>query len=65
MLLNGEKTENTAYRFGDVWYFKKDFIDEKLNHRFYHDAANDELIYTTPTKIVTIPFDSQAYYRCV
>lgn len=62
MLLNGEKTENTAYRFGDVWYFKKDFIDDKLNHRFYHDAANDELIYTTPTKIVTIPFDSQAYY---
>ena len=62
MLLNGEKTENTAYCFGDVWYFKKDFIDEKLNHRFYHDAANDELIYTTPTKIVTIPFDSQAYY---
>ena len=47
MLLNGEKTENTAYRFGDVWYFKKDFIDDKLNHRFYHDAANDELIYTT------------------
>lgn len=62
MLFNGEKTENTAYCFGDVWYFKKDFIDEKLNHRFYHDAANDELIYTTPTKIVTIPFDSQAYY---
>lgn len=62
VLLNGEQTDANAYCFGDVWYFKKDFIDENLNHRFYLDVANDELIYTTPTKIVTIPFESQAYY---
>ena len=62
VLLNGEQTDAKAYCFGDVWYFKKDFIDENLNHRFYLDVANDELIYTTPTKIVTIPFESQAYY---
>mgnify|MGYP000408952662 FL=1 len=62
VLLNGEQTDAKAYCFGDVWYFKKDFIDENLNHRFYFDVANDELIYTTPTKIVTIPFESQAYY---
>ncbi len=62
LLLNGEQTDSKAYCFGDVWYLKKDFIDENLNHRFYLDIANDELIYTTPTKIVTIPFESQAYY---
>lgn len=62
ILLNGEPSGDMAYLFGDEWYFKKDFIDEQLNHRFYLDIANDELIYTTPTKIVTIPFDSQAYY---
>ena len=62
VLLNGEQTDAKAYCFDDVWYFKKDFIDENLNHRFYFDVANDELIYTTPTKIVTIPFESQAYY---
>lgn len=62
MLVDGEKTDDMAYRFGDVWYFKKDFVDERLNHRFYYDTGNNELIYTTPTKIVTIPFESQAYY---
>lgn len=62
LLLNGGQTDDKAYRFGDVWYFKKDFIDDNLNHRFYLDVANDELIYTTPTKIMTIPFESQAYY---
>ena len=62
VLLNGEQTDAKAYCFGDVWYFQKEFIDENLNHRFYFDVANDELIYTTPTKIVTIPFESQAYY---
>lgn len=62
ILFDGEKTEDTAYLFGDVWYFRKDFVDERLNHRFYYDMGNDELIYTTPTRIVTIPFESQSYY---
>lgn len=60
--MDGQETGQSAYCFGDVWYFKKDFVDEAFNHRFYYDEGNDELIYTTPTKVVTIPFDSQAYY---
>lgn len=62
IMLNGERIEQKTYSFGDVWYFKKDFVDEYFNHRFYYDMGHDELIYTTPTRIVTIPFDSQAYY---
>ena len=62
VMLNGQRSEQEAYCFGDVWYFKKDFVDEYFNHRFYYDMGHDELIYTTPTRIVTIPFDSQAYY---
>lgn len=60
--MDGQDTGWSAYCFGEVWYFKKDFVDEVFNHRFYYDEGNDELIYTTPTKIVTIPFGSQAYY---
>lgn len=62
IIFNSELSSGKAYRFSDVWYFRKDFVDEHLNHRFYYDMGNDELIYTTPTKIITIPFDSQAYY---
>lgn len=62
LFMNGEIQEDKAFLFDDIWYFSKEFVDENLNERFYYDEKNNELIYTTPSKIMTIPFDSQTYY---
>lgn len=59
---DNEDINEKAYCFDDVWYFTKSLVDNRLNNKFYYDAGNDELIYTTPTKIITIPLDSQTYY---
>lgn len=59
--MNGELIEERITCIEGVWYFEKSFVDSNFNDKFYYDEGNDELIYTTPTKILTIPFDSQMY----
>lgn len=59
---NDQPADAYAYCFDESWYFTKSFVDDNLNNKFYYDYGNNELIYTTPTKIITIPFDSQTYY---
>ncbi len=61
VFMNGQQLEETVKKIDGVWYFSKDFVDSTFNDKFYYDEGNDELIYTTPTKILTIPFDSQVY----
>ena len=60
--MNGELIASKAYLINGVWYFDKDTVDTYFTKRFYYDEGNNELIFTTPSKILTIPFDSQVYY---
>lgn len=60
---NGVLINGNAYLIGDNWYFTMDFVKEMFNDRFYYDKGNDEIIFTTPSKIITLPMDSQVYYN--
>ena len=43
-------------------YVDREFVTEKLNHRFYWDANENMLLYTTSTKLISAALNSKDCY---
>ena len=44
------------------YYIENDFYKENITDKFYYDKGNDDVIYTTPTQIYTMPVDAFEYH---
>ncbi|MBE5848155.1 MAG: chitinase [Lachnospiraceae bacterium] len=52
LILHNEQLEEKALFIDGAFYFSKDFVLSSLNDRFYEDAREGLLLYTTPTDII-------------
>ncbi|MBQ9991218.1 MAG: SH3 domain-containing protein [Lachnospiraceae bacterium] len=63
IILQDEQIETRAKLDGGVYYLDFDSVQELLNGRFYEDAAENLLLYTTPTEIIHTSIGSDVYYQ--
>lgn len=61
MIHQNEVIEAKALKEDGEYYLPLTFVQKYLNSRFYLDEADDLLLYTTPTQLYEIPFDSADY----
>ncbi len=61
IILQDEMIDERAYLKNNRVYFDLDFVKELFNEGFYVDLAERELLYTTATQTLTIPFGEQSY----
>lgn len=57
-----ELTEYKAIIENDGYYFPLSYVNDKISDKFYYDAKNNWIIYTTPTKIYQFVLDYDKYY---
>ena len=57
-----EMISNRAALFDGVYYLDFDSVQEYLNDRFYYGEADNTLVYTTASKIITTDIGSSSYY---
>ncbi len=63
ILLQDEYIETKAKLAGGVYYLDFDSVQKLLNSRFYEDAAEALLLFTTPTEIIRTTIGSDVYYQ--
>ena len=61
IVLQNEHIETKAKLFQGVYYLEFRSMQELLNDRFYHDEAEELLLYTTPTEIIRTEVGSSVY----
>lgn len=61
VILNNELTDIKGRMIDGEVYVTTDTLYEYLNDRFYWDAQENLLLYTTPTEIITAPVGSTSY----
>ena len=61
VILNNELTELKGRMIDGEVYVTTDTLYDYLNHRFYWDQAENLLLYTTPTEVVTAAVGSETY----
>ena len=61
VILNNELTELKGRMIDGEVYVTTDTLYDYLNHRFYWDQAENLLLYTTPTEVVTAAVGSSTY----
>lgn len=62
LILDDSIYEKNAKLIDGTIYVDLDTITDKFNHRFYWDAKENYLIYTTPTEIIKTELGSKDYY---
>ncbi len=62
IILQNEVYEKKGMLLDGVAYVDYDTIVDKFNHRFYWDANENLLIYTTPTEVIKTEVGSKEYY---
>lgn len=62
LILDDSVYEKNAKIIDGTIYIDLDTITDKFNHRFYWDAKENYLIYTTPTEIIKTELGSKDYY---
>ena len=55
LILHGDIMEKRAVISGETAYLPLGIINTYLNQRFYWDKENQQIIYTTPSRITTMP----------
>lgn len=60
--LNRSLTENQALYSAGQMYLDFDYVHDTLNKRFYWDANENILLYTTASDLIKVPADSKDYY---
>ena len=63
IILQNEQIETRAKLDGGVYYLDFVSVQKLLNDRFYADAAEMLLLYTTPTQIIRTTIGSDVYYQ--
>lgn len=61
VILNDELTDIKARIIDGEAYVTTDILYDYLNHRFYWDAQENLLLYTTPTELITAQVGSNTY----
>ena len=61
IILEDDLTEFRARILDGEAYVTTDFLYEQLNQRFYWDAKENLLLYTTPTEVITASVGSNDY----
>ena len=61
IVLQNEHIETKAKLQQGVYYLDFDAVQDLLNDRFYHDVAEELLLYTTPTEIIRTVVGSDVY----
>ena len=61
VILNDELTDIKARIIDGEAYVTTDTLYDYLNHRFYWDAQENLLLYTTPTELITAQVGSNTY----
>ena len=61
IVLQNEHIETKAKLFQGTHYLDFVSVQDLLNDRFYHDEAEDLLLYTTPTEIIRTEVGSNSY----
>lgn len=62
LMLDDKVYDKNAKIIDGTIYIDLDTITDKFNHRFYWDAKENYLIYTTPTEIIKAELGSKDYY---
>lgn len=62
VIMNDEICDAAAIIEKDQVYLDYNFIKERLNGRFYWDANEKQMLYTTPNSIISVELDSQDVY---
>ena len=61
VMLNNETTDTTGIYNNGRLYLSCDFIEQKLNQRFYFDTESKTVLYTTATDIYTYNINHNTY----
>ena len=61
IVLHNDHIETKAKLYQGIHYLDFDSVQDLLNDRFYHDAAEGLLLYTTPTEIIRTAVGSDVY----
>lgn len=62
IILNDQKTEEVCKYLDGHAYLTYEFVHDRLNQRFYWDANENILRYTTPTDVISVNAGSSDYY---
>lgn len=62
IILNNQKTEELCKYMNGHAYLTYEFVHDRLNQRFYWDANENILRYTTPTDVISVDAGSTDYY---
>ncbi|MGN0307003.1 MAG: glycosyl hydrolase family 18 protein [Lachnospiraceae bacterium] len=63
IILQDEQIETKAKLLEGFCYLDFDSVQKLLNDRFYEDAAEQLLLYTTPTEIIRTAIGSSSYFQ--
>ncbi|MBO5197232.1 MAG: glycosyl hydrolase family 18 [Lachnospiraceae bacterium] len=61
IFLHDQQCEEPAKKFDGKVYLRYDMVTELFNHRFYWDANENILTYTTPTEIIRVEVGKAEY----
>ena len=61
IILNNRKTDEICKYIDGHAYFSYEFVHDRLNSRFYWDANENILRYTTPTDVISVNAGSSSY----
>lgn len=62
IILNNEKTDQVCKYIDGHPYMTYEYVREHLNQRFYWDANENILRYTTPSEVISVNASSMDYY---
>lgn len=61
IVLENEVISSHALYRNDIYYFSLSMVKEQLNSRFYYDADNATILYTTELEVYSFPLNSTQY----
>lgn len=62
VILDFEKQDTTAKLVAGKIYVEYQFLHDALNERFYWDANENKLLYTTPSEVISVEAGASDYY---
>ena len=60
LILGTEKLEQRGIISGEEGYLPLDVVNTYLNQRYYWDAENQQILYATPSEVISMPASSEA-----
>ncbi len=62
VIVDNAKQDTTAKLVAGKIYVEYEFLQDSLNQRFYWDANENKLLYTTPKEVISVNAGSSDYY---